>query len=81
MTAAELLDALTRAGRRPAVEGPEVVFTAPPPPALIGPLTVLLTGVRALLLGRRWYGIDRPGARHRQDADGPRDSPLGRHHW
>lgn len=58
MTAAQLLAALTRAGCRPAIDGPDMVFAADPPGELARPLTVLLTGVRALLMGQRWHGID-----------------------
>ena len=58
MTAAQLLAALTRAGCRPTIDGPDVVFVADPPGELARPLAVLLTGVRALLMGKRWHGID-----------------------
>ena len=71
MTAAQLLAALTRAGCRPTIDGPDVVFAADPPGELARPLAVLLTGVRALLMGQRWHGID-PRTGH---ACGPR--PAG----
>jgi hypothetical protein len=58
MTATELLAALTAAGCHPVVDGEELVSDRPPPPRLAGPLEVLHTGVRALLVGRRWYGYD-----------------------
>jgi len=58
MTAAKLLDALTVAGNRPTIDGPAVVFDADPPAELARYFDVLLTGVRALLLGKRWCGID-----------------------
>jgi len=58
MTAKKLLDALTVAGCNPTIDGPGVVFDADPPAELARYLDVLLTGVRALLLGKRWYGID-----------------------
>jgi len=58
MTAAKLLDALTVAGCRPTIDGPAVVFDADPPAELARYLDVLLTGVRAMLLGKRWFGID-----------------------
>ena len=58
MTAAKLLDALTVAGCAPALDGPDVTFDRDPPPELDRYLDVLLTGVRALLVGKRWYGID-----------------------
>jgi hypothetical protein len=47
----------------PAAEGEDLVFTAAPPAELVGVLRVLHTGVRALLVGRAWYGerSDRPG--------------------
>jgi len=71
VTAAQLLAALTRAGCRPTIDGPDVVFAADPPGELARPLAVLLTGVRALLMGQRWHGID-PRTGH---ACGPR--PAG----
>ena len=58
MTAKKLLDALVLAGCNPSLDGPDVVFDAEPPPELDRYLDVLLTGVRALLMGKRWYGID-----------------------
>ena len=58
MTAQKLLDALTVAGCAPALDGLDVTFDRDPPPELDRDLDVLLTGVRALLMGRRWYGID-----------------------
>ncbi len=58
MTAAELPDALAVAGCAPTIDGPAVVFDADPPAELARDLDVLPTGVRALLLGKRWYGID-----------------------
>ncbi len=58
MTAKKLLDALTVVGCVPTIDGPDVMFDRDPPPELDRYLDVLLTGVRALLIGRRWYGID-----------------------
>ena len=58
MTAAKLLDAFIVAGCAPALDGPDVVFDTDPPPGLDRDLDVLLTGVRALLMGKRWYRID-----------------------
>lgn len=58
MTAAKLLDAFTAVGLRPVIKGPDVVFLADPPDELARHLDVLLTGVRALLMGKRWHGID-----------------------
>jgi hypothetical protein len=58
MTAKRLLDALVAAGCAPAVDGPDVVFDREPPAELDRCLDILLTGVRAILLGRRWFGID-----------------------
>ena len=58
MTAAELLAALRRAGCRPSVEGPDLVLDNEPPADLARAIGVLLTGLRALLTGNRWHGID-----------------------
>jgi len=58
MTATKLLDALIVVGCHPAIDGPDVTFDREPPPELNRYLDVLLTGVRALLLGKRWNGID-----------------------
>jgi hypothetical protein len=41
-----------------AVEGADLVFAADLPTNLEPALTVLHTGVRAVLTGRRWYGCD-----------------------
>ena len=75
MTAAALLAALTAAGCNPAAEGEELVFGRPPPAPLDGPLGVLHTGVRALLAGRRWFGLDpatgKPCGPHPTRAYGP----------
>ena len=59
VTAADLLAALTRAGRRPAVDGADLTFDRPPPPDLVPFVEVLHTGLRAVLSGRRWHGCDR----------------------
>jgi hypothetical protein len=40
----------------PGVEGDALAFDRDPPVGWVGVLTVLHTGVRALLAGRRWYG-------------------------
>ena len=58
MTAMKLLDALMVAGCNPALDGHDVTFDREPPAELDRYLDVLLTGVRALLMGRRWCGID-----------------------
>lgn len=58
MTAAKLLDALSVAGCNPALDGHDLTFDKEPPAELDRYLEVLLTGVRALLMGRRWCGID-----------------------
>ena len=58
MTATKLLDGLTRAGCSPRIEGPDLVFDADPPDELARYLEVLQTGVRALALRKRWFGID-----------------------
>jgi hypothetical protein len=51
------------------------VFDRPPPAHLAGPLAVLHTGVRALLTGRRWFGLDpttgKPCGPHPARGDGP----------
>lgn len=75
MTAASLLADLTAADCRPAVEGEELALDRPPPDHLAGPLAVLHTGVRALLTGRRWFGLDLATGRscgpHPARGDGP----------
>ena len=75
MTAANLLEALVRAGCRPTIDGPDLVFDADPPRELVVNLEVLLTGVRSLLLGKRWIGIDpttgRPCGPYPARATGP----------
>jgi hypothetical protein len=43
---------------RPAVEGEDLVFGVEPPADLDPLLRVLHTGVRALVIGKRWYGCD-----------------------
>lgn len=53
-TAAQLL-ALVRAFG-PAAEGEALVLAADPPVDLVAALSVLHTGVRARLCGRRWFG-------------------------
>jgi len=58
MTAAKLLDALIVAGCNPAIDGLDVTFDREPPPELNRFLDVLLTGVRAQLLDKQWFGID-----------------------
>lgn len=58
MTARQLLDVLVRAGCVPALDGPDVTFDKEPPAELDRYLDVLLTGVRALLMGKRWCGLD-----------------------
>lgn len=60
LTARALLQRLRDCG--PAVEGDELVFAVVPPDDLGPPLSVLQTGVRALLVERRWWGsgTDRP---------------------
>ena len=58
MTAAKLLDSLNQVGCPPRVEGLDLVFDADPPDELARYLVVLQTGIRALLMGKRWFGID-----------------------
>jgi hypothetical protein len=55
-TASDLLDALREF--RPGIEDGDLVFDSCPPPELDGPLRVLHTGARAVLVGRIWYGCD-----------------------
>lgn len=57
MTAAKLLDALIAAGCDPA-PGPVGLLLTDPPAEWEKYLPILGTGVRALLLGKRWCGID-----------------------
>jgi hypothetical protein len=75
VTAASLLAALTAGGCRPTAEGEELVFHRPPPAHLHDPLAVLHTGVRALVTGRRWFGLDpatgKPCGPHPARGDGP----------
>ncbi|MFO0847301.1 MAG: hypothetical protein U0871_01900 [Gemmataceae bacterium] len=58
-TARALLAALADYG--PTVIGGGLTFAAAPPPALVAALKTLHTGVRAVLTGRRWFGIDARG--------------------
>lgn len=46
----------------PSAEGAELVFDTDPPAELVPALSVVHTGVRALLTGRRWWGCasDKP---------------------
>src|SRR5436305_483054 len=55
-TARNLLAALTPSG--PAVEGRELTLGAGPPADLEAALPVLQTGVRAILVAKKWYGCD-----------------------
>ena len=61
MTAARLLDLLRRAGCDPVADGWDLVLSADPPADLEPYLGLLHTGVRALLKGRRWFGLDDRG--------------------
>src|SRR5262245_57626079 len=54
-TASELLTAVSNFG--PAVEGFDLVFETDPPDEYDGMLRILQTGIRAILTGRRWFGI------------------------
>ncbi|OWK34184.1 hypothetical protein [Fimbriiglobus ruber] len=58
MTARQLLDALTAAGCVPSIEGEELVLDTIPPAPLEPFVELLSTGMRALLTGRRWFGLD-----------------------
>ncbi len=53
-TARELLGLVQQYG--PTVEGIDLTFDTDPPPELDAVLSVLHTGVRALLTERRWWG-------------------------
>ncbi len=53
-TAHALLAAVQQYG--PTVDGDDLAFTADPPAELDALLSVLHTGVRAALTGRRWWG-------------------------
>ena len=59
MTASQLLTYL--APCRPAVDGCELVLSAPPPPALVPVVRALQTGLRAALTGRPWYAYGADG--------------------
>lgn len=61
MTVRELLMELTKALCLPAVQGEDLVFDRDPPESLQGAIRVLQTGLRAVLTGRRWIGIDGKG--------------------
>jgi hypothetical protein len=61
MTAMELHTAIRYAGITLTIEGDELVLSAPPPPGLAGYLSLLHTGIRAIIRGRKWYGIDQNG--------------------
>lgn len=60
-TARDLLAAMQRFG--PAADGEELVFDLDPPAEFLPALAVLHTGVRAVLIGRKWFGerSDWPG--------------------
>jgi hypothetical protein len=58
MTASQLLSELRQCGCEPGVDGFDLVFDSEPPAHLAPFLAVLHTGVRAILTGRRWFGID-----------------------
>ena len=60
MTASELLRRLAAAGCRPAAEGGALTLDADPPRDLDRPLTILHTGVVAVLTGRPWVGAGVP---------------------
>ena len=70
-TAGTLLAAVLPFG--PAVEGEELTFIADPPADLEAALTVLHTGVRAVLTGRTWYGC---GSNRRTAAPRPLDPTV-----
>ncbi|QEL15622.1 hypothetical protein [Limnoglobus roseus] len=61
MTARELLTELTKAQCLPSVEGEELVFSIAPPDELAAAVRVLQTGLRAVLTGKRWFGLSANG--------------------
>ena len=61
MTARELLDTLSAADCGPTVEGDELVFERDFRTDLAPLVELLQTGLRAVLTGRRWFGIDSTG--------------------
>jgi len=71
MTVRELLARLDPFG--PTTEGEELTFVADPPADLDIVLSVLHTGVRAALAGRRWVGCD--GTTGRAEALNP-NAPI-----
>jgi hypothetical protein len=61
VTVRHLLAALTATRVRLEVDGPHLNWQAEgddPPPDLLAALAVLHTGLRAVITGRRWFGID-----------------------
>ena len=61
MTVKDLLLALSAADCTPRVEGDELAFDHEPPADLLPYVLLLQTGLRAVLSGRPWYGIDGSG--------------------
>jgi hypothetical protein len=61
MTAAKLLSLLSQAGCVPAVRGCLLEFAEDVPEELEGFVELLQSGLRAMLAGRRWFGIDASG--------------------
>lgn len=61
MTVAKLLDMLRAAGCAPSVRGHYLELAADPPDELEGYVELLQSGLRAMLTGRRWFGIDANG--------------------
>ena len=58
MTARQLLHSLTAAGCNPSVDANELLLDSDPPSHLERYLPLLQTGVRAVLTGRVWHGLD-----------------------
>ena len=61
MTAAKLLGLLTQAGCVPSCRGFHLEFAEDVPAKLEGYVELLQSGLRAMLTGRRWFGIDPAG--------------------
>jgi len=73
MTAAKLLGLLTQAGCVPSVRGCFLEFDEDVPEELEGFVELLQTGLRAIIAGRHWFGIDADGRGVGPLADGALD--------
>ncbi len=61
MTAQDLLTKLTAIGCAPAVDGPDLLLTSPPPADLEPVIGILQCSLRALLTARNLYAMDNRG--------------------